>query len=99
MDIVLRAKALAAMPALLILATACGGGSGAHFAPMTGGAPASRSVAFGEDGSSVLKTLKKQLVIGSTIDPKYKQLNPYGLSIAPSTAGAFTAGDLAVCNF
>jgi len=48
---------------------------------------------------SILKMLKKQVVIGSTIDPKLHQLNPYGLTIAPETAGAFQAGDLVVCNF
>jgi hypothetical protein len=50
-------------------------------------------------GSSILKMLKKQVVIGSTIDPKFHQVNPYGLSVAPSTNGDFTQGDLAVCNF
>ena len=45
------------------------------------------------------KTLKRQVVIGSTIDSKHDQLNPYGLTVAPSTAGDFTAGDLVVCNF
>jgi hypothetical protein len=49
--------------------------------------------------SSILKTLKRQVVIGSTIDSKHDQLNPYGLTVAPSTAGDFTAGDLVVCNF
>lgn len=48
---------------------------------------------------SILKMLKKQVVIGSTSDPKFKQLNPYGLTVAPSTTGDFTQGDLVVCNF
>lgn len=52
-----------------------------------------------EDGTSILKQLKKQVVIGSTIDPKLGQLNPYGLTVAPSTNGDFTKGDLVVCNF
>ena len=52
-----------------------------------------------EDSTSLLKALKKQVVIGSTIDPKHGQLNPYGLAVAPSTTGDFTAGDLVVCNF
>ncbi len=49
--------------------------------------------------TSILKTLKKQVLIGSTVDPKLHQLNPYGLAVAPSTAGDFTKGDLVVCNF
>jgi hypothetical protein len=60
-------------------------------------APAGHPVAT--DNASLLKLLKKQVVIGSTIDPKFGQLNPYGLTVATSTAGDFTAGDLAVCNF
>jgi hypothetical protein len=47
----------------------------------------------------ILGQLKNQVVIGSTVDPVYGQLNPYGLDVAKSTNGAFTKGDLAVCNF
>ena len=39
--------------------------------------------------TSILKMLKKQVVIGSTIDPKLQQLNPYGLTVAPATTGDF----------
>ncbi len=49
--------------------------------------------------ASVLKTLRKQVVIGSTVDPKNGGQNPYGLSVAPTTSGKLTAGDLVVCNF
>jgi hypothetical protein len=48
---------------------------------------------------SMLKALKKQVVIGSTVDPVNGAQNPYGLTIAPSTTGDFTAGDLVACNF
>ena len=37
--------------------------------------------------------------IGSTIDPVSADYNPYGLTIAPATAGLITQGDLVVCNF
>ena len=37
--------------------------------------------------------------IGSTLDPIEHGGNPYGLAMAPATAGAVTAGDLIVCNF
>ena len=50
-------------------------------------------------GGSVLKRLKKQVVIGSTVDPKNGAGNPYGLTVAPVTNGDFTKGDLVVCNF
>jgi hypothetical protein len=52
-----------------------------------------------DDNTSILKLDTKQVVIGSTSDPKFRQLNPYGLTVAPTTAGDFTAGDLVVCNF
>ncbi len=37
--------------------------------------------------------------IGSTVDPRNGDQNPYGLALAPATAGLVTAGDLIVCNF
>ncbi len=49
--------------------------------------------------ASVLKRLKHEETIGSTVDPVDGAANPYGLTIAPVTSGKFTAGDLVVCNF
>jgi hypothetical protein len=37
--------------------------------------------------------------VGSTVDPLNGDQNPYGLTIAPSSAGLITKGDLVVCNF
>jgi hypothetical protein len=37
--------------------------------------------------------------VGSTVDPIDGDLNPYGLVIAPASAGLITKGDLVVCNF
>src|SRR3984893_16377121 len=37
--------------------------------------------------------------VGSTIDPTNGDLNPYGLVVAPATAGLITKGGLVVCNF
>jgi len=50
---------------------------------------------------SVLSQLAsvKAVTIGSTLDPTLGEGNPYGLAIAPVTAGLITAGDLVVCNF
>jgi len=39
------------------------------------------------------------LAVGSTLDPILGDSNPYGLTIAPATAGLITKGDLVVCNF
>jgi hypothetical protein len=48
---------------------------------------------------SVLRELKKELIIGSTVDPTNGAGNPYGLTVAPITVGKLRAGDLLVCNF
>lgn len=37
--------------------------------------------------------------IGSTVDPKNGDQNPYGLTIAPQSGGKIAAGDLVACNF
>lgn len=49
--------------------------------------------------ASVLKGLKRQVVIGSAVDPDNGAQNPYGLSIAPVTDGTLTKGDLVICDF
>lgn len=50
---------------------------------------------------SILSTLppSKITTIGPTKDPAEGGANPYGLAIAPVSAGLITAGDLIVCNF
>lgn len=50
---------------------------------------------------SILSMLSptKITTIGSTVDPIEHGNNPYGLAIAPVTAGLITAGDLIACNF
>jgi hypothetical protein len=53
----------------------------------------------GDDGDAVLSKLRKTTTIGSTIDPINGDQNPYGLDIAPVTAGLLHKGDLVVCNF
>ena len=67
--------------------------------PVASGLPNGAAAVVVTPETSVLKSLTKKIVIGSTIDPKFHQLNPYGLTVAPSTAGAFHKGDLVVCNF
>jgi hypothetical protein len=48
---------------------------------------------------TTLSTAGKITTIGSTIDPINGDQNPYGLTIAPNTAGLITAGDLIACDF
>ena len=50
-------------------------------------------------GPSILSGLSTITTIGSTVDPVELGGNPYGLAIAPATAGLITKGDLVVCNF
>jgi hypothetical protein len=53
--------------------------------------------------SNIVSTLSaaKIATVGPTLDPAKNQFNgnPYGLVIAPATAGLITKGDLIVCNF
>ena len=50
---------------------------------------------------SILSMLSPTTItaLGSTVDPIEHGGNPYGLAIAPVTAGLMTAGDLIACNF
>lgn len=97
-----RARAVAAVAATAIIA-ACSGHDGAMSpAPGTQAMLPSQAHNPGHAAgspASVLKHLTSQVVIGSAVDPKNGAQNPYGLTIAPSTNGAFTAGDLVICNF
>lgn len=64
---------------------------GGHTIPQTAYQP---SASFGSDGggaTSVLKSLKKQVTIGSTVDPTNGDVNPYGLTLSGKT--------LYICNF
>src|SRR3984885_14844386 len=92
-----RKTIVVASTATALLAAGCGHSS-AMLPSQASGASASSRIEPQKE-FSMLKLLKKQVVIGSTVDPKLGQLNPYGLSVAPSTAGGFQKGDLAVCNF
>ncbi|HVA33850.1 MAG TPA: hypothetical protein VNG31_06855 [Candidatus Baltobacteraceae bacterium] len=46
-----------------------------------------------------MNSLKKQLVIGSAIDPTNGDQNPYGLAIATTSYQTVKKGSLYVCNF
>jgi hypothetical protein len=78
-----------------------GGAAGARDAGSSGGS------AGGSPTTPILSTLNTFTTIGSTIDPDNDPAidptgsgaNPYGLAIAPISAGLITAGDLIVCNF
>jgi hypothetical protein len=52
-----------------------------------------------DDGDAVLPRLRTQQTIGSTVDPLNGDQNPYGLDVAPVSAGLLHKGDLVICNF
>ena len=68
---------------------------------MGGGGTASATTAMVTVNPNILSTLStaKIVTIGPTPDSMEKGGNPYGLVIAPVTAGLITQGDLVVCNF
>ncbi|HEX8827878.1 MAG TPA: hypothetical protein VF778_07180 [Xanthobacteraceae bacterium] len=96
-----RTKIQIAAAALAALAAAgCSHGAGSMLPTQPSvSAPQSVERAQPDGGGSILKLLTKEVEIGSTIDPKFGQLNPYGLTVAPITSGDFKKGDLVVCNF
>jgi hypothetical protein len=66
----------------------------------TGGTKsASTTVTVTPNLLAALAPTGKILTVGSTVDPTNGDFNPYGLTIAPATAGLITKGDLVVCNF
>jgi hypothetical protein len=88
---------------------ASGGTSGS--AGTSGGAAGTGSGKGGSAGgyptTPILGSLNTITTIGSSVDPNNNPAidptgsgtNPYGLAIAPISAGLITAGDLVICNF
>ena len=87
----------------LLALSACGGGGAvpAGSSAVPGGASqfSSRtSDASPADSTSILKKLKKDVIIGTTVDPGNGDKGPRGVSIARITYG-IKKGQLAVCNY
>jgi hypothetical protein len=64
-----------------------------------GTVPASATVTVNPNLLATVAPSGAITTVGSTIDPLNGDQNPYGLVIAPATAGLITKGDLVVCNF
>jgi len=84
--------------------------AGAAGATGTAGGAAGATGAGGNGSyptTPILGSLNTITTIGSTVDPNNDPAidpngsggNPYGLAIAPASAGLISAGDLVVCNF
>lgn len=97
------AALLLASGAFLPLA-ACGGNGGVPSGSPIGGNAASQlfrgdtNTASPDDTTSILKKLKKDVVIGTTVDPKNGDMGPHGVARVRNTYG-LKKGQLVVCNF
>jgi hypothetical protein len=97
----LRFRAVLLSAGALFAIAACNG-TGAVTPPAAaslGGSAADDAAASPADTTSILKLLKKDVVIGSTVDPKNGDMGPRAISMAGATFGEFKKGDLLVCNF
>jgi hypothetical protein len=85
---------------VMIVASGCSAGYGTSPAAPQASLPTAQTLgAEISPDVSVLKQLDKQVVIGSTVDPANGAQNPYGFTVASTTVGKLTKGDLVVCNF
>jgi hypothetical protein len=81
----------------LFATSACGGhGSLPNGASQL--SPPSMNAVVPEDSTSILKKLKKDVKIGSTVDPANGDMGPRAIALVPSTFG-LKKGQLLVCNF
>jgi hypothetical protein len=91
-----------AMPVILtatLATSACGGNGSVPTSAGIGPQATEFRAALGpDDNTSILKTLTKNVVIGSTVDPANGDKGPRALSIVPTTYG-LKKGQLLVCNF
>jgi hypothetical protein len=81
----------------LFATSACGGNAAVPaYAPQVA-APGASSI-VPDDTTSILKKLKKDVQIGSTVDPNNGDMGPSAVSLVKSTFG-LKKGQLIVCNF
>jgi hypothetical protein len=86
------------MAGAMLLLTACN----SHAIPPASSpefATSDSSVVDDVDTTSILKKLKKNVTIGSTVDPKNGDQGPRGLSFVAAGSGALAKGQLVFCDF
>ena len=89
---------LSFMAGTMLLLTACN----AHAIPTASSpsfATGDPSVVDNVDTTSILKKLKKNVTIGSTVDPTNGDQGPRGLAWVAAGSGALTKGQLLFCDF
>jgi hypothetical protein len=83
----------------LFATSACGGNTTVPTASQLSGPSAASVVPNGTTSISILKTLTKDVEIGSTVDPKNGDMGPRAITRAKATNGLLKEGQLVVCNF
>jgi hypothetical protein len=98
-----RSRMALCIMATLFATSACGGGGSLPSgAPLAGGAPSPYEAGHAvvpADTTSILKKLKKNVVIGSTVDASNGDMGPRAITVVPYPNGVVKKGQLLVCNF
>jgi hypothetical protein len=92
-------RALFACAGALLAVSACNGGGAVPPQAAASQGASAVNAASPADTTSILKLLKKDVVIGSTVDPKNGDEGPRGISLAATSYGKIKKGQLMVCNF
>lgn len=96
----LNGRALALLTGALFATSACGANTTVPTGAMQVAAPdAGIAKPAAVDMTSILKKLKKDVKIGSTIDPKNGDMGPRAISLVRGTFKLLKKGQLLVCNF
>lgn len=92
-------SALFAVASLALAACGSNGATPAMPSSIANGAPGSTMIQDAVDTTSILKKLKKDVVIGSSVDSQNGDQGPRGISVVPSSYQKLTKGHIVVCNF
>jgi len=95
-------RAALVVVAALLATSACGGNNSVPSAGFAGNSTSqaqNRIAPANVDTTSILKRLKKSVVIGSTVDPTNGDMGPTSIYIAGTTLGKLKKGQLVVCNY
>ncbi|MBV8198747.1 MAG: hypothetical protein JO263_11465 [Candidatus Eremiobacteraeota bacterium] len=94
-------RAALAVAATLLATSACGGSNSVPPASSAGNAM-SQAIGVNPDAvdtKSILKQLRKGVIIGSTVDPTNGDTGPYSLYMAGTSLGKLKKGQFVVCNY
>jgi hypothetical protein len=95
-------RAILVAMAMALVTSACGGNAAVPLSAPAGNSNAAGSratVPSAVDKKSVLKTLTKNVTIGSTVDLTNGDMGPRAISVVQASYGKLKKGQLLVCNF